>query len=233
MPAMHYRMFDELGPERPRCACWTGRPRPSSSPVDRRRCQSAGAVAGWRQRPASRRGRRDERTASSPSTELSARHRHGHREHQGRADHAGRRDRGDAPAGRTRCRCRGPAGPRWTRPRSGGVTWSRWRGELMDQRAGRPIAGMCVSGVGPCLLVCDEKLEPVRPAILYGIDGRAGGGDRGADRAARRRGDLRPLRQGAVHPGGRAEDGMVPPARAGGLGTRALGTTPTPTSRPS
>jgi xylulokinase len=45
--------------------------------------------------------------------------------------------------------------------------------ELMDQRAGRPIAGVCVSGVGPCLLVCDEKLEPVRPAILYGIDGRA------------------------------------------------------------
>ena len=45
--------------------------------------------------------------------------------------------------------------------------------ELMDQRAGRPIRGMCVSGVGPCLLVCDEKLEPVRPAILYGIDGRA------------------------------------------------------------
>jgi xylulokinase len=46
--------------------------------------------------------------------------------------------------------------------------------ELMDQRAGRAIAGMCVSGVGPCLLVCDERLEPVRPAILYGIDGRAG-----------------------------------------------------------
>jgi xylulokinase len=46
--------------------------------------------------------------------------------------------------------------------------------ELTDQRAGRPIAGVCVSGVGPCLLVCDEQLEPVRPAILYGIDGRAG-----------------------------------------------------------
>lgn len=45
--------------------------------------------------------------------------------------------------------------------------------ELMELRAGRPIRGMCVSGVGPCLLVCDEKLEPVRPAILYGIDGRA------------------------------------------------------------
>jgi xylulokinase len=45
--------------------------------------------------------------------------------------------------------------------------------ELMTERGDRPIAGMCVSGVGPCLVVCDEKLEPVRPAILYGIDGRA------------------------------------------------------------
>ena len=45
--------------------------------------------------------------------------------------------------------------------------------ELMDQAEGRPIAGLCVSGVGPCLLVCDDDLEPVRPAILYGIDGRA------------------------------------------------------------
>ncbi len=35
------------------------------------------------------------------------------------------------------------------------------------------VAGLCVSGVGPCLLVCDGDIEPVRPAILYGIDGRA------------------------------------------------------------
>ncbi|MFI5957492.1 FGGY-family carbohydrate kinase [Cryptosporangium sp. NPDC051539] len=40
-------------------------------------------------------------------------------------------------------------------------------------RAPGPIAGVCVSGVGPCLLLCDEKLQPVRPAILYGIDSRA------------------------------------------------------------
>jgi xylulokinase len=45
--------------------------------------------------------------------------------------------------------------------------------ELMSQLEGRPVAGMCVSGVGPCLLVTDEHLRPVRPAILYGIDGRA------------------------------------------------------------
>lgn len=45
--------------------------------------------------------------------------------------------------------------------------------ELVPQAAGAPIAGVCVSGVGPCLVMCDAALEPVRPAILYGIDTRA------------------------------------------------------------
>ncbi|TWS18466.1 sugar kinase [Tsukamurella asaccharolytica] len=40
------------------------------------------------------------------------------------------------------------------------------------QREGR-IAGVCVSGVGPCLVLCDSELNPLRPAILYGIDSRA------------------------------------------------------------
>jgi xylulokinase len=35
------------------------------------------------------------------------------------------------------------------------------------------IAGVCVSGLGPCVVVCDDDGRPVRPAILYGIDGRA------------------------------------------------------------
>ncbi len=35
------------------------------------------------------------------------------------------------------------------------------------------IRGLCVSGVGPCLLLCDDNLNPTRPAILYGVDGRA------------------------------------------------------------
>jgi xylulokinase len=46
--------------------------------------------------------------------------------------------------------------------------------ELVPQAGGRPIAGVCVSGVGPCLLLTDADLAPVRPAILYGIDARAG-----------------------------------------------------------
>jgi xylulokinase len=39
--------------------------------------------------------------------------------------------------------------------------------------AGGVVAGMCVSGVGPCLVLCDDQLRPLRPAILYGIDTRA------------------------------------------------------------
>src|SRR4051812_43254140 len=42
--------------------------------------------------------------------------------------------------------------------------------ELAPQAGGGRIAGLCVSGIGPCLLLCDAALEPVRPAILYGID---------------------------------------------------------------
>ncbi|WP_099040330.1 FGGY-family carbohydrate kinase [Mycobacterium neglectum] len=39
--------------------------------------------------------------------------------------------------------------------------------------AGASLAGMCVSGVGPCLVLCDDNLRPLRPAILYGVDTRA------------------------------------------------------------
>jgi xylulokinase len=38
---------------------------------------------------------------------------------------------------------------------------------------GSAVAGVCVSGVGPCLVLCDETLRPLRLAILYGIDTRA------------------------------------------------------------
>jgi xylulokinase len=45
---------------------------------------------------------------------------------------------------------------------------------LMRQMpAGASLAGMCVSGVGPCLVLCDDDLRPLRPAILYGVDTRA------------------------------------------------------------
>lgn len=45
---------------------------------------------------------------------------------------------------------------------------------LLDRApSGSQIAAMCVSGVGPCLVLCDQKLRPLRRAILYGIDSRA------------------------------------------------------------
>jgi xylulokinase len=45
--------------------------------------------------------------------------------------------------------------------------------ELLPQAADGRVAGLCVSGLGPCLLVCDADSRPLRPGILYGIDMRA------------------------------------------------------------
>ncbi len=36
-----------------------------------------------------------------------------------------------------------------------------------------PLDGVCISGLGPCLLVADEAGIPLRPAILYGVDTRS------------------------------------------------------------
>ncbi len=45
--------------------------------------------------------------------------------------------------------------------------------ELVEASGETPIAALTVSGLGPCLLVCDEDTTPLRPAILYGVDMRA------------------------------------------------------------
>ena len=45
--------------------------------------------------------------------------------------------------------------------------------ELLPKVNGRQIAGVCVSGVGPCLLLTDSAFRAERPAILYGVDTRA------------------------------------------------------------
>jgi xylulokinase len=45
--------------------------------------------------------------------------------------------------------------------------------ELMPQVADGAITALCVSGVGPCLVLGDDDARPLRPAILYGIDSRA------------------------------------------------------------
>lgn len=44
---------------------------------------------------------------------------------------------------------------------------------LVNESNRDAIAAVCVSGIGPCLLLCDDNLVPQRPAILYGIDMRA------------------------------------------------------------
>ncbi len=46
--------------------------------------------------------------------------------------------------------------------------------KLTAQRPpGASLAAACVSGVGPCLVLCDEAVRPLRPAIMYGVDTRA------------------------------------------------------------
>lgn len=44
--------------------------------------------------------------------------------------------------------------------------------ELLEEADGQ-VAAVCPSGIGPCLLPAGENGEPLRPAILYGIDSRA------------------------------------------------------------
>ena len=46
--------------------------------------------------------------------------------------------------------------------------------ELFSRHDPTNVAGVCVSAMGPCLVVTDENLNPLRPTILYGIDARAG-----------------------------------------------------------
>jgi xylulokinase len=56
-------------------------------------------------------------------------------------------------------------------------TW--WKGftevcaKLLEGVDGDTVAAVCVSGIGPCFLAAGQGGEPLRPAILYGIDTRA------------------------------------------------------------
>ncbi|MFC7787686.1 FGGY-family carbohydrate kinase [Microbacterium sp. MAHUQ-60] len=69
------------------------------------------------------------------------------------------------------------------RPRSGWVEMDArvWWEEfvsitryLLTSQPDAEIVGVGVSGMGPCVLLADEDDEPVRPAILYGVDTRSG-----------------------------------------------------------
>lgn len=66
--------------------------------------------------------------------------------------------------------------PGWAEHDAERVWWDDVRAlcaGLLPQ-AGGALAGVCVSGIGPCVVPCDARLRPLRAAILYGIDTRAG-----------------------------------------------------------
>ena len=70
-----------------------------------------------------------------------------------------------------------------SRPRTGwvemdgGIWWDEFVAlsrELLAAVPDAEVAAVGVSGMGPCVLLADQDGEPVRPAILYGVDTRAG-----------------------------------------------------------
>ncbi|NLU74201.1 FGGY-family carbohydrate kinase [Streptomyces sp. HNM0575] len=68
--------------------------------------------------------------------------------------------------------------PGWVEHDAEEVWWRDFTGlaaELLAHApAGERLAGVGVSGIGPCLLPAGDADEPLRPAILYGVDTRAG-----------------------------------------------------------
>lgn len=65
--------------------------------------------------------------------------------------------------------------PGWAEHDAERIWWEDFRticAELM-QVAGGEVAAVCASGIGPCLLPAGANGQPLRPAILYGIDTRA------------------------------------------------------------
>jgi xylulokinase len=66
--------------------------------------------------------------------------------------------------------------PGWAEHDAEAVWWEGVRAlcsELLDAPRRAALAGVCVSGIGPCVVPCDADGRPLRPAILYGIDTRA------------------------------------------------------------
>lgn len=66
--------------------------------------------------------------------------------------------------------------PRWAEVDAEAVWWADVTSlsrELVSRVGADAVAGVCVSGVGPCLVLTDAEDRPVRPAILYGIDMRS------------------------------------------------------------
>ncbi|MGA8117078.1 MAG: FGGY-family carbohydrate kinase [Actinocatenispora sp.] len=67
--------------------------------------------------------------------------------------------------------------PGWVEHDAEAVWWHDFLAltrELLPAADGRRIDGLAVSGIGPVLLPADSDGRPLRPAILYGVDTRAG-----------------------------------------------------------
>jgi xylulokinase len=68
--------------------------------------------------------------------------------------------------------------PGWFEQDAQAVWWEQSAALLRELTAddrvrAAAVRAVGVSGLGPCLLVCDAAGQPLRPAILYGIDMRA------------------------------------------------------------
>ncbi|AFU01447.1 FGGY-family carbohydrate kinase [Nocardia brasiliensis] len=66
--------------------------------------------------------------------------------------------------------------PGWVEHDAETVWWADFTaiaGDLVGAADGAALAGLAVSGIGPCLLPADANGTPLRPAILYGVDTRA------------------------------------------------------------
>src|SRR6266568_7451113 len=65
--------------------------------------------------------------------------------------------------------------PSWAEHDAEQVWWHDFKhiSAILLANADGPVIAVCVSGIGPCLLPADANGNPLRPAILYGIDTRA------------------------------------------------------------
>ena len=66
--------------------------------------------------------------------------------------------------------------PGWAEHDAEEMWWKDFReicAELLEKANGGSVAAVCLSGIGPCFLAADKDGNPLRPAILYGIDTRA------------------------------------------------------------
>lgn len=66
--------------------------------------------------------------------------------------------------------------PGWAEHDAETVWWADFKAicdELVQAAGDTEIAGVAISGIGPCILAADENANPLRPGILYGIDTRA------------------------------------------------------------